>query len=135
MIRSWKIRTVALIAPFILAVVAPLSPGFGASAQDPIPLPEHPRPDFQRDDWLNLNGPWAFRSWFSQKRDKKLREAGSYGYLVEESIPQSVLLMAAEAGEIVLRLEVDPALPGGLAIYGERFGRYPLDPTVVFVMK
>jgi hypothetical protein len=28
---------------------------------------------------------------------------------------------------------VDEALPGGLAIYGRRFGRYPLDPTLVFV--
>src|SRR5688572_18006075 len=26
-----------------------------------IPLPEHPRPDFQRANWLNLNGPWDFR--------------------------------------------------------------------------
>ena len=26
-----------------------------------IPLPEHPRPDFQRQQWLNLNGPWQFR--------------------------------------------------------------------------
>ena len=25
-----------------------------------IPLPEHPRPDFERADWLNLNGYWAF---------------------------------------------------------------------------
>ncbi|NJN35124.1 MAG: glycoside hydrolase family 2, partial [Saprospiraceae bacterium] len=25
-----------------------------------IPLPEHPRPDFERADWLNLNGEWAF---------------------------------------------------------------------------
>ena len=28
------------------------------------------------------------------------------------------------------RLQVDEALPGGLAIYGSRFGRYPVDPTV-----
>src|SRR4030042_4605288 len=26
-----------------------------------IPLPDHPRPDFQRQQWLNLNGPWQFR--------------------------------------------------------------------------
>src|ERR1051325_3911893 len=26
-----------------------------------IPLPEHPRPDFQRDLWQNLNGPWQFQ--------------------------------------------------------------------------
>src|SRR3954468_2814819 len=25
-----------------------------------IPLPEHPRPDFQRAEWLNLNGRWSF---------------------------------------------------------------------------
>ncbi|HEX42213.1 MAG TPA: hypothetical protein ENN81_09155, partial [Phycisphaerales bacterium] len=27
---------------------------------DAIPLPEHPRPDFERADWVNLNGPWNF---------------------------------------------------------------------------
>jgi len=74
-------------------------------------------------------------SWYSQKRDKKLREAGSYGYLVNAHIPISVLREAASQKEIILRLEVDEALPGGLAIYGERFGRYPLDPTFVFIMK
>jgi hypothetical protein len=26
-----------------------------------IPLPEHPRPDYYRADWINLNGPWSFR--------------------------------------------------------------------------
>src|SRR6266513_2713081 len=25
-----------------------------------IPLPEHPRPDFERAEWLNLNGGWRF---------------------------------------------------------------------------
>ncbi len=25
-----------------------------------IPLPEHPRPDFERDLWINLNGEWEF---------------------------------------------------------------------------
>ena len=32
----------------------------GPSAADTIPLPEHPRPDFQRAEWLNLNGRWQF---------------------------------------------------------------------------
>jgi hypothetical protein len=74
-------------------------------------------------------------SWYSQKRDRRLHEAGSYGYLVNAHIPKSVLQEAAAKKEIVLRLEVDEALPGGLAIYGERFGRYPLDPTLAFVLK
>src|SRR3712207_1429170 len=26
----------------------------------PVPRPEHPRPQFVRDDWLTLNGPWEF---------------------------------------------------------------------------
>ncbi len=26
-----------------------------------LPRPEHPKPQFQRSDWLNLNGPWQFR--------------------------------------------------------------------------
>ena len=74
-------------------------------------------------------------SWHAQLRDKKLREAGSYGWLVTASLPQLALEAAAQAGELVLRLEVDESLPGGLAIYGERFGRYPVDPTLVFNLK
>jgi len=74
-------------------------------------------------------------SWYSQKRDNKLREAGSYGYLLSAAIPPSVLKRAKAENAIVLRLEADDSLAGGLAIYGERFGRYPLDPTFVFVMK
>ncbi len=31
-----------------------------AAAAPAIPLPEHPRPDLRREQWLNLNGPWAF---------------------------------------------------------------------------
>jgi len=72
-------------------------------------------------------------SWHSQLKDKKLREAGSYGYLLEVPIPREALEKAAAAGTLKIRLEVDDALPGGLAIYGARFGRYPVDPAVVFV--
>jgi len=74
-------------------------------------------------------------SWHSQLKDRKLREAGSYGYLLEVPIPRAALEKAASAGALQIRLEVDEALPGGLAVYGARFGRYPLDPTVVFVRK
>jgi hypothetical protein len=74
-------------------------------------------------------------SWHAQLKDKRLREAGSYGYLVEVPIPRAALEKAAAEGALQVRLEVDEALPGGLAIYGARFGRYPVDPTVVFVRK
>ncbi|MGH9338958.1 MAG: glycoside hydrolase family 2 protein, partial [Acidobacteriota bacterium] len=32
-----------------------------AQSEDAIPLAEHPRPDFQRSHWINLNGRWGFR--------------------------------------------------------------------------
>ena len=33
---------------------------FAAAAAAAIPLPEHPRPDWERQDWVNLNGEWDF---------------------------------------------------------------------------
>ena len=35
----------------------------------------------------------------------------------------------------MIRLEVDEALPGGLAVYGEGTGRYPLDPSLVLTLR
>ncbi len=74
-------------------------------------------------------------SWHAQLRDRRLREAGSYGELLRVPIPAAALADAARSGEVVVRLEVSDALPGGLAIYGARFGRYPVDPTVLFVLR
>jgi hypothetical protein len=74
-------------------------------------------------------------SWHAQGHDRHLHEAGSYGELLDVAIPREALEKAAAAGELVIRLEVSDALPGGLAVYGAKFGRYPLDPTLVFVEK
>jgi predicted transcriptional regulator len=74
-------------------------------------------------------------SWHGQPRDRHLREAGSYGYCVEATVPRSAIQQASETRQLVIRLEVDEALPGGLAVYGERFGRYPLDPTIIFNLR
>jgi predicted transcriptional regulator len=74
-------------------------------------------------------------SWHSQLRDKFLREAGSYGQLLRVAVPPAALDAGAKTGSLVVRLEVSDALPGGLAIYGARFGRYPVDPTVAFALK
>ncbi len=73
-------------------------------------------------------------SWNSQKHDKTLKEAGSYGYLVEANIPGS-LIKQSQGKDLLVRFEVDSSFPGGLAIYGENFGRYPIDPTICFEMK
>ena len=74
-------------------------------------------------------------SWSSQARDRYLREAGSYGQLLRVPIPPKALAVAARTREFVIRMDVGDALPGGLAIYGAHFGRYPVDPSVALVLR
>ena len=71
-------------------------------------------------------------SWFSQKRSEKenrLHDAGSYGYLVEATIPAEVVA-ASGNGRVVVRLE---AVDTGLAVYGSSFGRMPFGPHLMAV--
>jgi hypothetical protein len=74
-------------------------------------------------------------SWHAQPHDGHLYEAGSYGQLLRVSIPAAAIAQGARTGEMIVRLEVSDSLPGGLAIYGARFGRYPVDPTILFVIR
>ncbi|HYX81207.1 MAG TPA: hypothetical protein VE714_02365, partial [Gemmatimonadales bacterium] len=74
-------------------------------------------------------------SWQAQPHDGHLYEAGSYGELIRIPVPVQVLPDAARQGEMLVRLEVSDSLPGGLAIYGAHFGRYPIDPTVIFELR
>jgi hypothetical protein len=88
-------------------------------------------------------------SWHNQKRNEsvllnaasfrdfkggELHEAGSYGYLVRVNLPADVLRKASLDQEITIRMQVDESSSGGLAVYGNKFGRYPLDPTLIFTM-
>ncbi|MBK7653478.1 MAG: hypothetical protein IPJ20_25910 [Flammeovirgaceae bacterium] len=72
-------------------------------------------------------------SWHHQLKDKKLREAGSYGYLIKVPVSKAQLKAAVEKGSLLLRLETNGK--GGIAVYGKSFGRYPLDPSLVLKMK
>ena len=72
-------------------------------------------------------------SWHNQIQDKKLREAGSYGYRMSVNIPKKAIDEAIKSGELVIRLEVDEGSSGGLAIYGDKFGRFPMNPTVILL--
>ncbi len=74
-------------------------------------------------------------SWDMQLRDGKLQEAGTYGYLVNVPLDSTTLAQAHADGKFIVRLEVDDRLPGGLSIYGRQSGRYPFDPTLLFIMK
>lgn len=72
-------------------------------------------------------------SWHSQLQDRKLREAGSYGYRLVSNLTTEAIEAAKNTGEVVIKLEVLEAQAGGLAIYGDKFGRYPILPSLVIV--
>lgn len=46
-------KTLLAIAAFVCSV-------FCMAAQESIPRPEYPRPQFERDAWVNLNGKWTY---------------------------------------------------------------------------
>ena len=48
------------ILSIVGAVTALYGTSFSLPCQAGLPRPEHPRPDFQRQSWLNLNGEWQF---------------------------------------------------------------------------
>ncbi len=54
------LATVLATAALLTAVPNAHAQQQPAPRADTIPLPEHPRPDFQRADWVNLNGRWQF---------------------------------------------------------------------------
>src|SRR5262249_60191822 len=60
---------------------------------------------------------------------------GCVGRLRRGTVPAAALQEGAARGELIVRVDVADSLPGGLAIYGARFGRYPVDPTVAFELR
>ncbi len=68
-------------------------------------------------------------SWHHQLQDRKLREAGSYGYLLKVPLDKPTIDAVIEKGELLVRLETKGE--GGIAVYGREFGRYPVDPSLV----
>jgi len=68
-------------------------------------------------------------SWHHQLKDKKLREAGTFGYLLKVDLNDQMLEKVLRSGKLKVRLETQSE--GGIAIYGKEFGRYPLDPSLV----
>jgi len=51
-----------------------------------IPRSEHPKPQFRRDNWMNLNGPWAFQ--IDQGRSGETRKL----HLPEAKLEQEILV-------------------------------------------
>jgi hypothetical protein len=123
--------------------------GFHDRSRNPNSYPMTSESKFESAVTVRVNGHLAGRwelvddpadsrgilSWHAQPRDGRLHEAGSYGELLRVPVPADALAQAARDRAVMIRLEVDEALPGGLAIYGGHFGRFPVDPTVLFVLR
>ena len=58
-VRSARLR--------LLTIGAALACLGGAVVGETIPRPEHPKPQFRRERWVNLNGSWRFAFDFEQK--------------------------------------------------------------------
>ena len=70
-------------------------------------------------------------SWHNQLQNRKLSEAGSYGYMVKIPLTKAQIKALEITGKLSIKLSVDNC--GGLAVYGKEFGRYAFDPSVVLL--
>src|SRR5256886_1025414 len=57
---SFRNRATWATMVVVVATLVPLPTRSSPLDPPSIPLPEHPRPDFERAQWQNLNGPWQF---------------------------------------------------------------------------
>ena len=64
-----------------------------AGTPDSMPRPEYPRPQFVREDWVNLNGTWSYEFDFSRSgMDRRLFESDGFeGSITVPFAPQSEL--------------------------------------------
>jgi len=65
-------------------------------------------------------------SWHNQLMDKKLREAGTYGEKIEVPVPMNILKKALQKGFLTIKITAN----NGVAVYGNQFGRYPVNPSI-----
>jgi len=69
---SWKAISGCLCScPALFLLLATTVMARPGDEDNPIPRPEHPRPQFQRDSWLNLNGDWDFAFDFGLSGEEK----------------------------------------------------------------
>ncbi len=86
--------------------------------------------------WMNQEPGWE---WGSTDKSKPwlLDEAGSYGYLVTVKFDEIARRSAIETGKVTIQLHVDETTTnrGGLSVYGENSGRYPMDLLLIIRKK
>ena len=65
--------------------------GYNEAPTMAIPRPEHPKPQFQRHDWINLNGDWTYQSelrpLYHMRQDTLLEKIDSSGFDSKITVP------------------------------------------------
>lgn len=72
------LRTVSLLTATLTASLLLGRTARAQSAGEPMPRPEHPRPDLLRAEWLNLNGAWDFAETDDEAADARYLSAEPY---------------------------------------------------------
>ena len=84
------------------------------------------------DDPADHNG---ILSWFYQKEDRTLDEAGTYGYLYQVPMNQAAIQQAIYTGKLKVKIQVIEGSPNGISIYGDHSGKYIINPTLKIKLK
>jgi hypothetical protein len=80
MMLAERIRPMHISVLLALGLAAAAASAFAA-----VPRPEHPRPDFERESWLNLNGEWEFE--IDDKGDGETRSL-----MAGKPLPQRIIV-------------------------------------------
>jgi len=77
----------------LFTLIAAVCAVFCLNAQGSIPRPEYPRPQFEREAWINLNGTWSYTFDFGKSGiDRKLFESKGFdGNILVPFCPESKL--------------------------------------------
>ncbi len=87
--------------------------------------------------WMNQIRPVSMAHKDYRAQDWELEEAGSYGYIVKVNFNEDSIEKAFQEKKFTIKLAVleSSETSGGLSVYGDKFGRFPLGPTVVITKK
>lgn len=66
-------------------------------------------------------------SWHHQPKERKLHEAGTYGELIKIVLNAEDLKSIKNLGYLTVKIEANQ----GLAVYSDKFGRFPVNPSLV----
>ena len=73
-----------------------------------VPRPEYPRPQFERTDWVNLNGTWTYEFDFGNSgKDRKLQETDKFKNNIIVPFARKVNFLASSILILLIRCGIN----------------------------